>query len=157
METIMIIALVLMILGVIGSVLPVMPGPIFSFIGLILLYFGKPDSISIFSLAVFGILTVILIVADYVAPILGAKFSGASKCGLVGAILGCLIGIVFLPPIGMFIGAFVGAVIGEMAEGKNSMGALKAGIGTLLGSVFTIVLQIVFSLSAAIYFFIKLV
>lgn len=158
METIIIIALVLMILGIIGSALPVMPGPIFSFIGLVLLYFGKPDSISIFSLAMFGIVMAILIVADYVAPILGAKFSGASKSGLAGAILGCLVGIVFFPPIGMFIGAFIGAVIGEVAQGKKSLSsAMKAGVGTLLGSVFVIFLQIVFSLSAAIYFVIKLV
>lgn len=146
-----------MILGIIGSVLPVMPGPIFSFIGLVLLYFGKPDSISIFSLAVLGIVMVVLIIADYIAPILGAKFSGASKSGLVGAILGCLVGIVFFPPIGMFIGAFIGAVVGEMADGKKAMGAMKAGVGTLLGSIFMIILQIVFSVFAAIYFFIKLV
>lgn len=157
METIMIIALVLMVLGVLGSVIPVMPGPIFSFIGLVLLYFGKPDSISILSLAIFGAVVVMLIIADYVAPILGAKFSGASKSGLIGAITGCLIGIVFFPPIGMFIGAFVGAVIGEMADGKRSMSAMKAGIGTLLGSIFMILIQTFFSIFAAIYFFIKLV
>lgn len=158
METIIIIASVLMILGIIGSALPVMPGPIFSFIGLALLYFGKPDSISIFSLAVFGTMMVILVIAEYVAPILGAKFSGASKSGLVGAILGCFVGIFFFPPIGMFLGAFIGAVIGEMTDGKKSLSsAMKAGVGTLLGSVFVIFLQIVFSLGAAIYFFIKLV
>ena len=146
-----------MILGILGSIIPVMPGPIFSFIGLVLLYFGKPDSISIFSLAIFGTIMVILIIADYIAPILGAKFSGASKSGLIGAILGCLVGIVFFPPMGMFIGAFIGAVIGEMADGKKSMSAVKAGVGTLLGSVFMIILQVVFSVFAAIYFFIKLV
>lgn len=146
-----------MILGIIGSIIPVMPGPIFSFIGLVLLYFGKPDSISIFSLAIFGAIMVILIIADYVAPILGAKFSGASKSGLIGAVLGCLVGIVFFPPMGMFIGAFIGSVIGEMADGKKSMGAVKAGVGTLLGSVFMIILQAIFSVFAVIYFFIKLV
>ncbi|MFA6973869.1 MAG: DUF456 domain-containing protein [Parcubacteria group bacterium] len=157
METIIIIALVLMILGILGSIMPIMPGSIFSFIGLVLLYFGKPDSISIFSLAIFGTIMVILIIADYIAPILGAKFSGASKSGLIGSILGCLVGIVFFPPIGMFIGAFIGAVIGEMADGKKSMSAVKAGVGTLVGSVFMIILQTVFSAFAAIYFFIKLV
>ena len=158
METIIIIASVLMILGIIGSIIPVMPGPIFSFIGLVLLYFGKPDSISIISLAVFGTMMVILLIAEYIAPILGAKFSGASKDGLIGAILGCLVGIVFFPPVGMFLGAFIGAVIGEMAGGKKSMSsALKAGVGTILGSVFMIILQIVFSVFAAIYFFISAV
>lgn len=146
-----------MILGILGSIMPIMPGSIFSFIGLVLLYFGKPDSISIFSLAIFGTIMVILIIADYIAPILGAKFSGASKSGLIGSILGCLVGIVFFPPIGMFIGAFIGAVIGEMADGKKSMSAVKAGVGTLVGSVFMIILQTVFSAFAAIYFFIKLV
>jgi len=156
MDTLLIIGSVLMVLGIIGSIVPVMPGPVFSLAGLVLLYVGKPDSISILSLVIFGSVVVMLVVADYVAPILGAKFSGASRKGLFGAILGCLVGIIFFPPIGMFIGAFVGAIIGEMADGKESTKAVKAGIGTLLGSLFTIILQTVFAIFAAIYFVINL-
>jgi len=156
MDTMLIIGLVFMVLGVVGSVVPVMPGPILSFVGLALLYAGKPDSISVFSLAIFGLVMALLIVADYVAPILGAKFSGASRKGLFGAVVGCFVGIVFFPPIGMFLGAFVGAIIGEMADGKESAQAVKAGIGTLIGSLFMIILQTVFAIFSTVYFLVKL-
>ncbi|HOF42393.1 MAG TPA: DUF456 domain-containing protein [Candidatus Moranbacteria bacterium] len=156
MNTLLIIALILIVLGVIGSIVPAMPGPILSFIGLVLLYFGKSGSISAFSLALFGGTVALLTFMVYIAPILGAKFSGASKKGLAGAILGGLAGIIFLPPLGIFIGAFLGALLGEMMDGKDFLKALKAGIGTILGSFSMIVLQVAFSLFVAIYFFIKL-
>lgn len=156
MNTLLIIAFILVVLGIIGSIVPAMPGPILGFIGLALLYFGKPGSISVFSLAIFGLAVAFLTFINYLAPILGAKFSGASKNGLVGAIIGCFIGIMLFPPIGIIIGAFLGAVLGEMTGGKDPAKAFKAGIGTILGSVLMIILQTVFSLILAIYFFIKI-
>lgn len=157
MNALLIIGIVLMVLGIIGSIIPWLPGPILSFLGLIMLYFGKPDSISVFSLIIFGSLVAVLIVFNYIAPILGAKFSGASKKGLIGAILGCLIGFILLSVIGVFIGAFLGAVIGEAIGGKKNLKALKAGIGTLAGSFFMIIIQIIFSIFLAIYFLINLI
>ena len=156
MDILLIIGSVLMALGIVGSIIPAMPGPIFSFIGLIFLYFGKPGSVSIFSLAMVGLAMAILVAIDYVAPILGAKFSGASKKGLFGTIAGSLFGIVFFPPLGVFIGAVLGAILGEMVGGKEPLKALKAGVGTLIGSVSVIILQTIFSLFLAVYFFIKL-
>lgn len=155
METLLIIASILVILGIIGSIIPALPGPVLGYVGLILLFFAKPGAISIWALVIFGIAMVLLTVIDYVAPILGAKFSGSSKKGLVGAIVGSILGIIFFPPLGIFIGALVGAFLGELFEGKDPEKALKAGIGTILGSVSVIILQTIFSLVLAIYFFVK--
>ncbi|MDD5289823.1 MAG: DUF456 domain-containing protein [Patescibacteria group bacterium] len=145
-----------MILGIIGSVMPAMPGPILGFLGIIFLHYGKPDSVSISSLIVFGSIVVFLLLIDYFVPIFGAKFSGASKRGLFGAFLGSLIGLVYFPPLGIFVGAFLGAVAGELIGGKKGPQALKAGVGTLVGSASMIILQTIFSLFLAVYFFIKL-
>lgn len=156
MSVLLIIASILVILGVIGSLVPAMPGPGLAFIGLLILFLTKPGSVSLFYLITFGVIMVILIIIDYLAPILGAKFSGASRPGLLGAIVGSLLGIFFFPPVGIFIGAFLGAWVGEIAGGKDATDALRAGIGTLVGSLTVIILETIFSVWLAIYFFIKL-
>jgi uncharacterized protein len=156
METLIIIGVILVILGIIGSVTPVMPGPVFGFIALILLFFAKPGAISILTLVLFGIAMVFITVIDYIAPILGAKFSGASKKGLAGSVIGMLIGILFFPPLGIFIGAIVGSFLGELAAGKVPEKAIKAGLGTIFGSLAVMILQTIFSLVVAVYFFVKL-
>lgn len=158
MDMLIIIGAILAVLGVIGSIIPAMPGPILSFLSLILLYFSKEgESITLFSLILFGIATLAIIVIDYIAPILGAKVSGASKNGVRGSIIGAIIGILFFPPLGIFIGAFIGAVLGETREGKDFRQAMKAGIGTIVASAATAVLQVIFSLTVLIYFFVKIV
>ena len=156
MVTLLTIGTVLMALGILGSIIPAMPGPVLSFIGLILLYFGKAGSVSDSVLVMSGIGMIVLIVIDYLAPILGAKFSGASKKGLWGSIIGCFLGIIFFPPLGIFLGAFLGAFLGELFGGKKPWPSLRAGIGTLLGSVLVIILQAIYSLILAVYFVIKL-
>ena len=151
-----IVGAILTVLGIVGSFIPALPGPIFGYIGLILLYFGKPGAISIWSLVIFGIAMLILSLIDYLAPILGAKLSGSSKKGLIGSIAGSLIGIIFFSPLGIFIGALVGAFLGEIIAGKAPEEAVKAGIGTIFGSLAVIILQTIFSLVVAVYFFMKL-
>jgi hypothetical protein len=156
METLIIIGIVLIILGIIGSLIPAMPGPILSLAALVLLYISKGgDAVSLSVVILFGVFATALIILDYVAPILGAKFSGASKKGTWGAVAGALAGIIFFPPAGIFIGALAGAILGEMADGKKFGKSLKAGFGVVIGSVMTIFLQVVFSVAAAIYFFIN--
>ena len=155
-NTLLIIASVLVVLGVIGSILPVLPGPTFSYIGLICLYFIKPGSVSVVWLVIFAAALILLTVINYFVPAMGSKFAGASKKGLTGAIVGSLIGIIFFPPLGIFVGAFFGAFLGELAGGKQAADAMRAGIGTLLGNISIIILQLVFSLTLAVYFFIRL-
>ncbi len=158
METLSIIGSILVVLGIVGSILPAFPGPILSFAGIVLLFIEKgSNEIPAYHLIIFGTLVVLLTIADYLAPILGAKFAGSTKKGTYGAIIGALIGIIFFPPMGIFIGAFIGAVAGEYSAGKIGNEALKAGIGVVLGSIMMIVLQTAYSAAAAIYFFAKLV
>lgn len=155
MQTLIIIGAILTIVGIIGSLTPIMPGPVFGFAGLVLLFFAKPGSISIATLLLFGVGMLFITAIDYIAPILGAKFSGASKRGLTGAIIGMVVGILFFPPLGLFLGALVGAYLGETAAGKTPEKAIKAGLGTILGSLSVVLLQIIFSVVLAVYFFMQ--
>lgn len=157
MDIIFWLALLLMIAGVIGSVLPVVPGPILSFAGLLVYYiFQENEILTLWPLIFFGLGMLFLVVADYLLPLLGVKFLGASKKGQWGAIIGALLGIVFFPPLGIFIGALLGAIVGEIYHGKEPQEAVKAGIGVVTGSVVAIFLQVIFSLSILAYFLFKI-
>lgn len=156
METLIIIGAILIVLGIIGSITPVLPGPVLAYIGLVILYFAKPGTITIWPLVVFGLAMLVLTAIDYLAPLMGAKLSGASRKGLIGCIAGSLMGILFFPPLGIFIGALLGAFVGEIIAGKDPEAAVKAGIGTIFGSLTVIILQTIFSLTVAVYFLVKL-
>ena len=150
-----IIGLILAITGMVGCILPIIPGPILSFCALMLLSWIK--NWQIFSqtfLVVMGVLTALLIVLDYVAPALGAKKYGASRRGLWGSAIGMIIGIFFIPPWGMIVGAFIGALVGELSSGKSSRKAFRAGWGILLGNVLGIGLKLAFT-AVVLFYYIK--
>lgn len=158
MDTLLIIGSLLAIVGIIGSIVPALPGPILGYGALVLLYLSQgTDGITPVSLGVFGGILILVTVIGYLAPIWGARFSGASKRGVWGAVLGAIVGIIFFFPFGLFLGAFLGAIIGELSTGKDMSAALKAGIGTLLGSVMVIFLQTIFAVVMAGYYFYVLI
>lgn len=157
MDVIFVLALILMILGIVGSVLPVLPGPILSFTGLLIYYiFQENEILTLGPVLLFALGAALLIIADYVLPLLGVKFLGASKNGQWGAIIGALLGVVFFPPLGIFIGALLGAIIGEMYYGKKFPEAMMVAMGVVTGSVVAIFLQVIFSLSVLGYFLFKI-
>jgi len=158
MDTIFWLALLLMIGGVIGSILPAIPGPILSFAGLVVYYiFQEEQVLTLGPVIFFGVGMLFLIVADYLLPFLGVKFLGASKSGQWGAVIGAILGIVFFPPLGIFLGALVGGIVGELYHGKEPQEAVKAGVGVVTGSVVAIFLQVIFSLSILAYFLFKII
>jgi len=154
MEILIIIGSILAVLGIIGSIVPGMPGPILSFLSLILLYFFKGSAvISISALVMFGVVMVILQIIDYIAPVLGAKYFGASKSGIWGSVIGAILGLIFFPPLGIILGALIGAVLGELKSGKEKDQAFKAALGVVSGSVGVTVLEVIYSIIAAVYYF----
>jgi uncharacterized protein YqgC (DUF456 family) len=158
MDTLIIIGALLAIIGVIGSIIPALPGPVLSYGALVLLYVVRGSAgITPLSLSVFGILLILVITLGYAAPIWGAQFSGASKRGLWGAAIGAFLGLIILPPLGLLLGTFLGAMLGELSTGKDGRAALKAGIGTLLGSVMIIALQTLLAVTMASYYFYALI
>ena len=133
---VMIIGGLLIILGIAGSVLPILPGPSLGLFGLLLLalvkHFSPPLTPTL--IAIMAVLTFIATGLDYVTPIIGAKRYGATKWGIWGSVLGMVIGI-FFSPFGMLLGAFIGAVAIEWLVQKERGKALKAGWGVFLGSL----------------------
>jgi len=121
------------LLGIIGSFLPVLPGPLTSWLGLLLLHLTSVVPMNwIFLSVTLGIAVVIWII-DYFIPAMGTKKFGGTRYGVIGTMVGLIIGIIFLGPFGIIIGPFVGAYIGEMIQEKNSGKALKAAFGSFIG------------------------
>ena len=148
---------ILMILGLAGSVLPILPGPPLSFIGLFLLALVKHFSTPLTPvlLIILAIVTILAIAMDYIIPLLGAKRYGASKWGVWGSVLGMVIGI-FWSPFGMLLGAFIGAVVVEWIVGKKKGEALRAGWGVVMGALFATILRLGVSGMMTYYFVLAL-
>lgn len=134
METaIIIFAIVAGLIGILGSILPGLPGPPISWIGLLLLYIWGPEEMSTSTLVIWGIVTVIVTIIDYWIPMYFTKVTGGSKHAERGSMIGMIVGI-FLTPIGMILGAFLGALIAEMTWAKKDLGpALKVAVGSFIG------------------------
>lgn len=128
--------MILLLIGLLGTIYPVFPGLVAMFIGAWLLgYAGNYQIIGSGTLISLAVLTCIGIFIDYLAGVLGAKFSGASKIALWGALAGSLIGVFFGIP-GMLAGPLLGAAIGELWAKKDLFQAGKVGIGTFIGLIF---------------------
>lgn len=127
------IAALLMVIGILGSLLPVIPGPFSSWIGLTLLYFTEAIPTNWTLIIVTFIVAVIISVLDYIIPSIGTKRFGGTKAGVIGTSVGLVIGLFAPIPGGIIIGPFVGAFIGELINKSNSKTALKAAFGSFIG------------------------
>jgi uncharacterized protein YqgC (DUF456 family) len=153
--TFIILGLILAIVGLIGCVLPIVPGPVLSFISLIILSLVKDwEPFSAVFLIVMAGLMVLVSALDYVVPSIGAKKAGASKTGIWLSIIGMVLGIFFFPPWGIFFGAFIGGVIGEVWAGREGKDAIKVGWGILWGNMLGIGLKLAYA-SLVIFFYVK--
>ena len=137
------IAIVLVLVGLAGTVLPVLPGALLVFGGLFLAAWTDGFArVGTVALVIIGVLGALSFVADFVATLLGAKRVGASPQALVGATLGGLVGI-FLGLPGLILGPFVGAVLGELVARRRVGQAAKVGLGTWLGLAAAAVAKVV--------------
>lgn len=149
--------ILLLILGLAGCILPVLPGPPLNYLALLLLHFTASHQFTEKFLIIWGIIAAIVTLLDYFIPVWGAQKFGASRPGIWGSIIGLLAGLIFFPPFGIIVGPFVGAVIGELLSGKDSRLALKAGFGSFVGFLTGVLLKLIASGMMTWYFFTELV
>ena len=143
--------IILMILGIIGCLVPVLPGPPLNFLGLIFLHLSRFGHFSKTTLIVMGSIAVVVTILDYIVPVWGTKKFGGSKYGTRGATVGLIIGL-FLGPTGIVIGPLIGAFVGEMIFKDDINYALRAGFGSLLGFLTGIGLKLAASFVMTFYF-----
>jgi len=148
----LVLGITLVIIGLIGCIVPVLPGPPISFLGLLSLEYTKWGPFNSDLLWTFGFIAVAVTVLDYIVPIWGTKKFGGSRAGIWGAALGLLIGL-FLGPLGIIFGPFAGAFIGELTQNSQSEKALKAAFGSIVGLLIGIGMKLIASGLMTYYFF----
>ena len=130
-----ILGFLFMIIGLIGSFLPVLPGPPLSWIGLLLLYLTNAVPDNWIFLGITLAVALLVFALDYIIPAMGAKKFGGTKAGMIGTTVGLIVGIIAPIPGGIIIGPFVGALLGELSNKADSQTALKAAFGSFLGFI----------------------
>jgi uncharacterized protein YqgC (DUF456 family) len=152
-----VLAVGLGIAGIVGSVMPALPGPPLGYMGLLVLHFARGGEVyGTTFLLIFGLLTVAAVVMDYALPAAGAKMYGASKYGIIGSAVGMIAGLLVFAFIGMMAGMFLGAVIGEYIAGKKTGQAVRAGTASFLGGVAAMALKLTLCIVFLFFILIKL-
>lgn len=130
-------ALLCAILGIVGCIVPVIPGTIFSYAGLLCAYYTSYSQITPLALWVWLAIALFVTLADYILPAWMTKRVGGSRAGAIGATVGVFAGFIILPPfIGLILGPFIGAVAGELLNDKNNFEkALRVGFGSFLSFI----------------------
>ncbi|MDG2139699.1 MAG: DUF456 domain-containing protein [Flavobacteriales bacterium] len=145
---IIIVSVLLLILGIIGSFFPIVPGPSLSFIGILFLHFFTPYNMNNDVLILFGLTAVVITFLDYWLQIYSVRFFGGGRASTIGIVFGIIIGI-FIPPFGVIIGPFLGAYIGAIIETDfDLMKSFKIAFGSLLGFMGGAILKLMYSIFA---------
>lgn len=154
-----VIAILMVLVGLVGSVAPGIAGPPFSFLGILLLSFVDGITYSTGFLLLMGVVAAVVYALDYVVPAWGTKKLGGSQAGVRGSTIGLILGLLvtFMFPLGFFavlVGPFVGAYIGEKQAGTSDSQALKAAFGSFLGFLVGTGLKVIYA-CVCIFFVIK--
>lgn len=128
-----ILGCICLIIGLVGCIVPMLPGPPIAYGALILLHLTDKVEFTLKQLIIWAVVVVVVQVIDYFIPTIGTKKLGGTRWGIWGCLLGTLIGMFIFPPWGVILGPFLGAVVGELLGGKETEEALKAGLGAFVG------------------------
>lgn len=158
-----ILAAICILLGIAGSILPGLPGPPISYLGLLLVHWSRFAQFSTRTLLIWAVIVAIVAVLDYLVPIWGTKKYGGTKAGVRGSTIGLIVGVILLPMFGIILGPFglfgiiggpfIGAWIGERSAGQDSQKALRSAYGSFIGFIAGTLMKIVVSVILAVYYF----
>lgn len=148
MEVILILLSVLLIAGgIIFSILPPLPGPVLSYGAMICTHAVSNDTeFGTTAFVVWGIIGIIITIADYVLPVAATKKFGGTKAGVVGGMIGMVAGILLPIPFGIILGPLLGAILGDLYGGNRIRSAFKSGFGSFLGFLVATSLKLLYSI-----------
>lgn len=147
----LILGALLIMLGLAGSFLPIIPGPLTSWFGLLTLHYTSKIEQDWHFLGWTLAVAISIMVLDYLIPIWGTKAFGGTKAGAIGSTIGLVVGL-FFPPFGIILGPFVGAFAGELSKNQNRKIALKAAVGSFLGFLSGVVIKFIVSFIYLLFF-----
>lgn len=145
-------AFILAILGIVGCIVPALPGVLLSFAGLLCAWFTSYSSMSATALWLWLAVVVVVSAADYYLPAWMTRRFGGSRAGAIGATVGVFAGFFFFPPVGIVLGPFAGAVLGELINDKQDVAkAFKVGFGSFLSFVVGTGLKLVVAIGILVH------
>ena len=151
------VAIIFFIAGLLGSILPVLPGAILIFAGMLI--YGFMTGFATLDLTFFvlqGLILIIIFLVDYIASAAGTKRYGGSKQAAWGSIIGTILGVIILGPLGIIVGPFVGAVAVELFRGIKMAQAVRTGFGTIMGVLGGTLIKIGAEIIMIVYFFMRI-
>ena len=152
------LGVVLTLMGLAGAFLPVIPGLPFSYAALLVLHFSGIAQFSTFVLVTWGIVVVTILILENALPAYTTKKFGGTVYGVTGSTIGMILGMLFFPPLGFFLGTLIGAFVGEMIFKQDVKTALKSAWGAFIGFLtgtaikVTVAAMIAFSFFKAAFF-----
>ena len=147
------IVILFLLIGLVGCVIPALPGPPISFLGLLILHFFSSYTIETETLWLLAAIVTIITFLDYWLQVYGVKQFGGGKKAIHGTILGLVLGLLFFPPFGVIIGPLIGAFLGAKLEVKEDKSrAIKIAIGALVGFLGGTVLKFAISIYISVLF-----
>jgi len=151
----LILGLILCLLGIVGSFSPIIPGPITSWFGLLIIHFSKLIPFDNQFLFITFLIAALIFGLDLIIPILGLKKLGGSKKGLIGSTIGLLLGLLLAGPFGLLIGSFFGAISGEYVNNNSLKKSIRPAMGTFIGmAVGTTIKFLTSTIFLGLYFYI---
>ena len=153
----LILAGILMIVGILGSFLPVLPGVPVSWLGLLLLHLTSSVPLNYTFLGITLLVTIIIFALQYAIPAMGTRYFGGSKAGMYGATIGLIAGIFIPIPFAILIVPFIGAYLGEIINKSDSRTALKAASGSFIGLLASTFMEFLVAAGFFILFLIKVI
>lgn len=157
------IGIIVLFVGIIGCVLPVIPGPTVAWASLLILQLKKNPPFDAEFLVIMGVIMAAVTALDYIVPVIGTKKFGGSKQGVRGSMIGLIVAVIILPflgitlgpfgLLGIIFGPFIGAYVGEIMSGKESNTALRAAFGSFIGFLAGTIMKLAYSIVVAFYFF----
>lgn len=152
----LVLGFLLTLLGIAGAFLPVIPGPITGWFGLLLLYSTKIIPKDWTFLGITLAIAIFILIMDYLIPAIGTKRFGGSKYGVYGTTIGLIVGLFSPIPFGILLGAFFGALVGELIyDSKDTNRAIKASFGAFLGFLASASIKFSVAIVFVILFFMK--
>lgn len=148
MEAILIIIAILCIAGgIVFSILPPLPGPLLTYVGMICTHaVSNETEFSSTAFIVWAILGVIVLIADYILPAAATRKFGGTKAGMIGGMIGTVLGVILPIPFGIILGPLLGAIIGDLYGGNRIRSAFKSGFGSFLGFLFATLLKLLYTI-----------
>ena len=149
----LVLGLILCLIGIIGSFLPIIPGPVTSWLGILLLNLTSVVEFNLNFVLITLTVAISVGILDYLIPVLGVKKLGGTRSGQIGTTVGLIVALIILGPIGIIIGPFSGALLGEMSTKKSFQDSIKPAFGAFVGVVAGSVIKFLISLSFLFFYF----